>query len=227
MLSQGRQGSGPAPTTSNSAPHCVRAGHEGVDAGGEGLEHRARIGSCVLPVETRTRLEAEAAEELVALHARRPNPLRPASIGPTAVVLHLEEPILRVHPALAEERVACRAGADMGNALGVTVDLDGRGGAGRRRRGCPWLEYDTAVLSRRACALGRLERVDRLGRAVEDVRHGPAFLPGIGVDLGAVVHLVLEHHHQDAPARERGSRRVDRLDAAIEPGLRCLASSAA
>ncbi len=109
---------------------ALRAVDEGVDAGGKRLEHGARVGRRMLPVEASARLEAEAAEQPVALHARRAHPLGPAPVGAPPVVFHLEQPVLGVHPALAEERVVRRGGADVRNALGVAVDLDGRGDAG-------------------------------------------------------------------------------------------------
>src|SRR6185369_6910094 len=82
------------------------------------------------PVEARARLQAEAAEQPVAFHARRAHPLGPAPVGAPPVVFHLEQPVLGMHPALAEERVVRRASADVRNALRVTVNLDGRGDAG-------------------------------------------------------------------------------------------------
>jgi len=50
-------------------------------------------------------------------------------------------------------------------------------------------------------ALGVLERVDGLGGAAEDVGHGPALQAGIGVDLRAMVHLVLAVKTGTADAR--------------------------
>src|SRR5262249_41904495 len=67
-----------------------------------------------------------------------------------------------------------------------------------------------------ACALLGLKRVDRLGGAPEDVGHRPALQAGVRVDLGSVVDLVLEHHHEQAPPRERPGR-VDHLDLPSEP----------
>src|SRR4029450_9992312 len=67
-----------------------------------------------------------------------------------------------------------------------------------------------------AGALLGLKRVDRFGGAPEDVGHRPALKTGVRVDLGAVVNLVLEHHHEQAPAGER-SGRVDHLDFSSEP----------
>src|SRR5262249_56755600 len=67
-----------------------------------------------------------------------------------------------------------------------------------------------------AGALLGLKRVDRFGGAPEDVWHRPALKAGVRVDLGAVVNLVLEHHHEQAPARERAGR-VDHLDLPSEP----------
>src|SRR5262245_47237727 len=66
-------------------------------------------------------------------------------------------------------------------------------------------------------ALRGLKRVDRLLRPVEDVGHGPALEAGVGVDLGSVMDLVLDHHHEQAPARERGAGGVDHLHATGEP----------
>src|SRR4030095_5997448 len=65
-------------------------------------------------------------------------------------------------------------------------------------------------------ALLGLQRVDRFGGAPEDVGHRPALKAGVGVDLGTVVDLVLEHHHEQAPAGER-SGCVDHLDFSGEP----------
>src|SRR6185295_17024564 len=45
---------------------ALRAVDERVDAGGKRLDHGARIGRRLLPVEARARLEAEAAEQPIA-----------------------------------------------------------------------------------------------------------------------------------------------------------------
>src|SRR5882724_13403254 len=67
-----------------------------------------------------------------------------------------------------------------------------------------------------AGALLGLQRGDRFGGAAEDVGHRPALKAGVRVDLGTVVNLVLEDHHEQAPAGER-PERVDHLDLSSEP----------
>ena len=67
-----------------------------------------------------------------------------------------------------------------------------------------------------APALKRLALVDALGAHPEDVGRGPAIEAGVGIDLAAVMDLVLDQHHEDAPAGERGIA-LDEGDAALEP----------
>src|SRR5437867_939700 len=56
-----------------------------------------------------------------------------------------------------------------------------------------------------------LQRDDGLRRAAEDVRDGPAAHAGVGVDLAPMVDVMLDHHHQHAPARERAVA-IDHVD---------------
>src|SRR5262249_53407516 len=103
---------------------------ERVDAGGERLEHHARVGRRGRPVAAGAVLEPEAAKQLIALDAPPAHPPGPAALGAPPVVLHLEEPVLGVDPSLAEESVGRRGGADVGDALAIAEDLDGSGGSG-------------------------------------------------------------------------------------------------
>ena len=47
-----------------------------------------------------------------------------------------------------------------------------------------------------------LKGINLLPVAIEYLGNIPALQAGIGVNLGAVVHLMLQQHHQDAPATE-------------------------
>src|SRR5262249_11921556 len=51
-------------------------------------------------------------------------------------------------------------------------------------------------------ALFGLKGGDALEGPLEDLGHVPALKTGVGIDLRAMVHLVLEHHHEQAPARQ-------------------------
>ena len=57
--------------------------------------------------------------------------------------------------------------------------------------------------TRMKCALLGLKSGDALGRPVEDVGDRQAREGGVGIDLRAVMHLVLDMHHEDPPAGER------------------------
>src|SRR5262245_47163607 len=81
----------------------------------------------------------------------------------------------------------------------------------RRRRSAPV-----------ARALLLLQIADALEGALEDLGHRPALEPRVGVDLRAMVNLVLEHHHEQTPARDRAGR-IDHVDPAREPLGRRLA----
>ena len=160
-------GIGRAPTSLELDAPALRAVDERVDAGGKRLEHGARIGRRMLPVEARARFEAEAAKQPITFQACRAHPLRPAPVGAPPVVFHLEQPVLGVHPALAEERVVRRGGADVRNALGVAVDLDGRGDAG-----------DVGVMRRYYTA--EAEKTDR------GIAMGAARQPRVGLSPGVL-----------------------------------------
>src|SRR3989442_2147143 len=80
---------------------------------------------------------------------------------------------------------------------------------------------ETSLSAAVAGVLSGLQGVDRFERAFEDVGHWPALEAGIGVDLRAMMDLVLEHHHEHAPAGERPGS-VDHLDPAGEPRIRCV-----
>src|SRR5262249_28118538 len=73
-----------------------------------------------------------------------------------------------------------------------------------------------------ACVLLGLERLDALEGPLEDLGDRPALEARVRVDLRAMVHLVLEHHHEEPPSRQ-GARPVDHLDPAREPLRRGLA----
>src|SRR5258705_13593165 len=65
-------------------------------------------------------------------------------------------------------------------------------------------------------ALLGLQRGDRFGGGAEDVGHRPALKAGVRGGLGAGGDLLLEHHHEQAPAGGRPGRG-GHLDFSLEP----------
>jgi len=70
-----------------------------------------------------------------------------------------------------------------------------------------------------ACVLGPLGLLEASMDSAERPKMSarPALQSRVCIDLRAMVHLVLEHHHEEAPAANDWPGGIDHLDAAGEP----------
>ena len=103
----------------------LRGVEEGIDAGRVGLEHHARLGGRPLVVDAGASVEAEPARQHVLGDGGLAHELRPSSARPSAVVLHVPQPILGVDESLGEERVVEGSGPRVRDTLAVPPDVDG------------------------------------------------------------------------------------------------------
>jgi hypothetical protein len=101
-------------------------GEEGVYPGGVGSEEG--VTRCVtlegLHLGGGSAVPAENAGEAIIIEAGWPNHFTEATQSHTALNVHLEEPILRVHIPLGEEEVGFAARKDMGNPPAIAHDLN-------------------------------------------------------------------------------------------------------
>ena len=92
-----------------------------VHALGIGLERRAGAGRGEGQRALRGAAQPERAELHVPGQRHRPEQLRERAARLTPSDVHLEEPVLRVHPALQEEEVVLVQGVDVGDSIRVTL----------------------------------------------------------------------------------------------------------
>jgi hypothetical protein len=124
-----RQNVGGRPRAGSSAQQrqLVRDGRRaaevrGVDAGGVGLDRRARRVAEARQVPSRRAVQADAAREAVGGQAPRPDQLGQRAAPDAQQRLELEAAVLRVAEALAEPHVVLAAGAHVGHPEAIAGD---------------------------------------------------------------------------------------------------------
>ena len=97
---------------------------EGVHTGGIGIQHRLRLVVERVVIGARRFAKTEPSHEDILLDSHRSGELRPTTIGPMAIVIHLPKPVLSVNEPLDEKRIMRRCRAHMRNAKLISIDVD-------------------------------------------------------------------------------------------------------